>query len=115
MWMTGNEEIRTPLRSYTVDVDSKGSSVTSTGSRRPAFARLHTSVGMSPTWSACRCVRNTLVAAVTGRCGSLKLASEPDPRSKKQKSRSGLPTSMSTEADSCAVLYPVSAARTSVA
>ena len=145
--MTGNDEIRTPLRSYTVDVVSNGTSVTSiwapdwpgcpfsdavshacasvrcsaydrvpssgtsppgphtsTGSRRPAFAMLHTSVGMSPTWSACRCVRNTFVVAVTGRCRPLKFASDPDPRSKKKKSRSGFPTSISTDADPCALL-----------
>ena len=65
---------------------------------------LHTSVGMSPTWSACRWVRNTFVVAVTGRCRPLKFASEPEPRSKKKKSRSGLPTSISTDADPCALL-----------
>ena len=72
---------------------------TSTGSRRPALARLHSSVGMSPTWSACRWVRNTFVVAVTGRRSPLKLASAPDPRSKKNRSRSALPTSISTDAD----------------
>ena len=72
---------------------------TSTGSRRPAFARLHSSVGMSPTWSACRCDKNTLVVAVTGSPSPLKLASEPEPRSKKKKSPSTLPTSMSSDAD----------------
>ena len=65
---------------------------------------LHTSVGTSPTWSACRCVRNTFVVAVTGRCRPLKFANDPDPRSKKKKSRSGLPTSISTDADPCALL-----------
>ena len=64
---------------------------------------LHTSVGMSPTWSACRWVRNTFVVAVTGRCRPLKFASDPEPRSKKKKSRSGLPTSISTDADPCAL------------
>ena len=54
---------------------------------------------MSPTWSACRWVRNTLVVAVTGRPRPLKLASAPEPRSKKNRSRCSLPTSMSTDAD----------------
>ena len=54
---------------------------------------------MSPTWSACRCDKNTLVVAVTGSPSPLKFASEPEPRSKKKKSPSTLPTSMSSDAD----------------
>ena len=54
---------------------------------------------MSPTWSACRCVKKTLVVAVTGRCRPLKFATDPEPRSKKKKSRCSLPTSMSTDAE----------------
>ena len=42
---------------------------------------------------------NTLVVEVTGRPSPLKFASDPEPRSKKKKSRWSLPTSMSTEAE----------------
>ena len=54
---------------------------------------------MSPMWSACRCDRKTFVVASTGSINEVKFASDPDPRSKKKKSFSGLPTSMSNEPD----------------
>lgn len=39
---------------------------------------------MSPTWSACRWERKTLVIDSTGSSSDEKLASTPDPRSKKK-------------------------------
>ncbi len=42
---------------------------------------------------------NTLVVEVTGRPRPSKLASDPEPRSKKKKSCWSLPTSISTEAE----------------
>ena len=42
---------------------------------------------------------NTLVVEVTGRRSPSKFASDPEPRSKKKRSRCSLPTSISTEAE----------------
>ena len=54
---------------------------------------------MSPMWSACKCERKTFVVDSTGRSIDEKFASAPEPRSKKKRSFSGLPTSISSEPD----------------
>jgi hypothetical protein len=46
----------------------------------------------------------TLVVAVTGRWSPSKFAIDPEPRSKKKKSRCGLPTSMRIDAEPWALL-----------
>ena len=50
-------------------------------------------------WSACRCDRNTFVVASTGSDSAVKFASDPEPRSKKKKSRCRFPTSINSEPD----------------
>ena len=42
---------------------------------------------------------NTFVVEVTGRPSPSKFASEPEPRSKKKRSRCSLPTSINTDAE----------------
>ncbi len=51
--MTGNEEIRTPFRSYTVDVVSNGTSVTSVWA--PDWPGWPHSDSVSQAWAASRC------------------------------------------------------------
>jgi hypothetical protein len=55
----------------------------STGSTRPAFAKFPSSPGTSPTWSACRWERNSLVVDSTGSPSAVKFANDREPRSKR--------------------------------
>jgi hypothetical protein len=54
---------------------------------------------MSPMWSACRCDKKTFVVDSTGSERAVKFARDPEPRSKKKRSRSGFPTSISSDPD----------------